>query len=521
MKKALALVLAVLMVGLMGISAFAAIPVIDLTEEIKSTAGTYIKIANGDVFTASTSSGDNTATYYTNGIGGVVYFAMIVGHGTYKNIKVDTTGIVSAKVLDYDPAVYSADDEVWKPIDENITFSIYNNKNGMTVFYDKVTTTVNEGTWNGDAFSVTTEGKPTVTYVKAGTASENVSYNENKTEQTVVTVETVTATSDYMEVKEAAKTLNREEKTTKYEAVCNQDVHIVKVTIDNNFGVDYAIGSFQLKAVGVSDGKTYAGVKNNIVADVAVASKDTVEYYADYHEADAKGEIFPINEETDKNDFGYWGYYEDKVSTNKAFVISTTSFRSVAGKGLTLANKSSHPDIIVEIGEVSTNQTGVNFLNESGKEFKTVNGKPVFDYYYLTFYGKQTIASDFDIIWKPGCTYGELLTQFGLSLNESEQVKLHVNADGKDSVITIDYSKVNLYDEVEIKILREAGTTLGKYILSASKVDANNSGTGTGTGTGSGTESNPNTGAPEMVSTVMALAVISAIAGAAVSIKRK
>ena len=30
-----------------------------------------------------------------------------------------------------------------------------------------------------------------------------------------------------------------------------------------------------------------------------------------------------------------------------------------------------HSDIIVEIGEVSTNQTGVNFLNESGKEFKT------------------------------------------------------------------------------------------------------------------------------------------------------
>ena len=44
MKKALALVLAVMMVAAMGVSAFA-MNIIDLTEEITSAAGTYIKIA--------------------------------------------------------------------------------------------------------------------------------------------------------------------------------------------------------------------------------------------------------------------------------------------------------------------------------------------------------------------------------------------------------------------------------------------------------------------------------------------
>ena len=91
MKKALALVLAVMMVAAMGVSAFA-MNIIDLTEEITSAAGTYIKIADADIWTAPTDTTDNTATYYTNGMGGVVYFAMIFKPGTYKNVKVESNG---------------------------------------------------------------------------------------------------------------------------------------------------------------------------------------------------------------------------------------------------------------------------------------------------------------------------------------------------------------------------------------------------------------------------------------------
>ena len=110
MKKALALMLALMMTAAMGVTSFADIPVIDLTEEIGSASGTYIKISDSDIWTAPPSSTGDSATYYTNGVGGVVYFSMIFKPNTYKNVKVESTGIVSAEVLDYDPAVYSAND---------------------------------------------------------------------------------------------------------------------------------------------------------------------------------------------------------------------------------------------------------------------------------------------------------------------------------------------------------------------------------------------------------------------------
>lgn len=525
MKKALALVLCVLMISAMGISAFADIPVIDLTEDM-TASGTYIKISDSDIWT-NTSDGEDGATYYTNGIGGVVYFATIFKPNTYKNIKINTTGIVSAEVLEYDPAVYSADDEVWKSISDEITFSVNDSKNGSVISYDKVTTVVNKGTYDEatDTFTVTEEGKANVSYAKGETVEAGTTYNADKTEQTIVTVETVKSTTDYTEVKSAAKTLNNEGKTGKYVAVCNQDVHIIKVKIANNFGVDYAIGSFTVKATGASDGKAYTGIKNNVVADVAIASRDTVEYYAENFESGARGEIFPINEATNKSDFGYWDYYEDKVSTNKAFVISTTGFRSIAGKGLTLANSAVDPGVFVEIKEVATNQSGVNFLNESDEEYKKVDGKPVFDYYYLTFYGTRPIASDFTVTWKLGCTYGELLSKFGLNTEESEKVKFHLYIDGKDTPLVIDYSKVNLYDEVELEIEREAGSTLGKYILSATKVsNGGNGGSGSSGGSnngGNGSENNPNTGAADMIGAASAMAVVSLAAAVAISLKKR
>ena len=533
MKKALALVLALMMVAAMGVTAFADIPVFDLTEEITSASGTYIKISNSDIWTAPPSTSGNSATYYTNGMGGVVYFSMIFKPNTYKNVKVETNGIVSAEVLNYDPAVYSAKDDIWESISEDITFSINDSKSGSVVSYDKVTTVTNKGTYDEETgvFTVTEAGKENVSYAQGGTVTSDTVLNETKTEQTVTTVETVNFTTDYMEVRAAAKALNDAGKTTRYEVLCNQDVYIVKVKIADNFGVNYEKGSFQAKATGASDGKSYVGIKNDVIADVAIASKDTVEYYAEHYKAGAKGEIFPINEKTSKSDFGYWDFYEDRMSSDKAFVISTTAFRSIAGKGITIGNKAVNPNVIIEIDEVQTVQSGVNFLNDSGAKYKNVDGKQVFDNYYLNFYGNQRIYSDYTITWKPGCTYGELLDKFGLNTDESEVVKLHLNIDGKDSTIAIDYKKVNLYDEVEIQIQRDAQSTLGRYILSANKVTAGgsaggNTGSGstggnTGSNGGSSNESNPNTGAEDMLGVVCAMAVVSAAAGAATLLKKR
>lgn len=526
MKKALALVLALMMVAAMGVTSFADIPVIDLTEEIGSASGTYIKISDSDIWTAPPSSTGSSATYYTNGMGGVVYFSMIFKPNTYKNVKVETTGIVSAEVLDYDPAVYSANDEVWESISEDINFSINDSKSGSAISYDKVTTVTNKGSYDEATglFTVTEEGKPVVSYAIGGSAEAKTELNSDKTEQTVVTVETINFSTDYIEVRAAAKALNDEGKTTRYEAVCNQDVYIVKVKVADNFGVNYAKGTFQAKATGASDGKAYAGIKNDVIADVAIASKDTVEYYAEHYKGNAKGELFPINEVTGKADFGYWDFYEDRMSSNKAFVISTTAFRSIVDKGITLVDNTENPGVIVDIPKVSASQTGVNFLNDSGAKYKKVDGEQVFDYYYLNFYGSQTIATDFTITWKPGCTYGELLQKFGKDTDESETVQFHLNVDGKDTKLAIDYSKVNLYDEVELEIVRKAGSTLGKYILSGSKVNVDNStgsgSTGSGNG-GSSNENNPNTGAESFVGIAAAMAVVSVAAGAALALKKR
>lgn len=523
MKKALALVLALMMTAAMGVTSFADIPVIDLTEDIGSASGTYIKISDSDIWTAPPSSTGSSATYYTNGVGGVVYFSMIFKPNTYKNIKVESTGIVSAEVLDYDPAVYSANDEVWESISENINFSVNDSKSGSAIGYDKVTTVVNKGTYDDATglFTVTEEGKPVVSYAMGGSAEAKTELNDDKTEQTVVTVETINFSTDYIEVRAAAKALNDAGKTTRYEAICNQDVYIVKVKVADNFGVNYAKGTFQAKATGASDGKAYSGIKNDVIADVAIASKDTVEYYAEHYKNNAKGELFPINEATGKADFGYWDFYEDRMSSPKAFVISTTAFRAIAGEGLTLVNSTSDPSVIVEIDEVSANQGGVNFLNDSGAKYKKVDGEQVFDNYYLDFYGTQTIASDFTITWKPGCTYGELLHKFGMNTDESEKVAFHLNINGKDNKLVIDYGKVNLYDEVEIEIEREAGSTLGRYILSGKKVTVGgNGGSGSNNGGTSG-EQNPDTGAEDMIGIVSAMAIVSAAAGAALVLKKR
>ncbi|MBQ8789204.1 MAG: hypothetical protein IJZ58_06805 [Oscillospiraceae bacterium] len=525
MKKALALVLALMMTAAMGVTSFADIPVIDLTEDIGSASGTYIKISDSDIWTAPPSSTGSSATYYTNGVGGVVYFSMIFKPNTYKNIKVESTGIVSAEVLDYDPAVYSANDEVWESISENINFSVNDSKSGSAIGYDKVTTVVNKGTYDDATglFTVTEEGKPVVSYAMGGSAEAKTELNDDKTEQTVVTVETINFSTDYIEVRAAAKALNDAGKTTRYEAICNQDVYIVKVKVADNFGVNYAKGTFQAKATGASDGKAYSGIKNDVIADVAIASKDTVEYYAEHYKNNAKGELFPINEATGKADFGYWDFYEDRMSSPKAFVISTTAFRAIAGEGLTLVNSTSDPSVIVEIDEVSANQGGVNFLNDSGAKYKKVDGEQVFDNYYLDFYGTQTIASDFTITWKPGCTYGELLHKFGMNTDESEKVTFHLNINGKDNKLVIDYGKVNLYDEVEIEIEREAGSTLGRYILSGKKVTVGgNGGSGSGSNNGGTSgEQNPDTGAEDMIGIVSAMAIVSAAAGAALVLKKR
>ena len=110
-----------------------------------------------------------------------------------------------------------------------------------------------------------------------------------------------------------------------------------------------------------------------------------------------------------------------------------------------------------------------------------------------------------------------------MNTDETEKLTFHLNIDGKDTTFVIDYGKVNLYDEVEIEIERKAGSSLGRYVLSGSKVVVENKpGSGSGSGSNGGTgESNPNTGAEDMVGVVAAMAVVSMAAGAALMLKKR
>ena len=111
-----------------------------------------------------------------------------------------------------------------------------------------------------------------------------------------------------------------------------------------------------------------------------------------------------------------------------------------------------------------------------------------------------------------------------MNTDESEKLNFHLNIDGKDTKLEIDFSKVNLYDEVEIEIEREAGSTLGRYILSANKVTVGgNTGSGSAGNNGgsSSTEKNPNTGAEDMIGVVSAMAIVSAAAAAALVLRKK
>ena len=101
----------------------------------------------------------------------------------------------------------------------------------------------------------------------------------------------------------------------------------------------------------------------------------------------------------------------------------------------------------------------------------------------LHFYEPTVFRINFNSVFCNFYSFRELLEKFGLSTNESEKVTLHLNIDGKDTKVVIDYGKVNLYDEVELEIERKAGSTLGKYILSSAEVKApsNNGGTTGGT----------------------------------------
>ena len=170
----------------------------------------------------------------------------------------------------------------------------------------------------------------------------------------------------------------------------------------------------------------------------------------------------------------------------KPTVVSTTAFRAVAGKKMTLA---CGEGVEITIPEISSMQRGVNFIykntvGELDSDKKTT-------VYSLTFFGKQPIQSDFSIEWKLGVNAYELRESFKMKVEEEDIITYYVTKDGKYfDEFTVDYMTDDLNKDITLTLENEGGTTLGAYrITTARPADADSA-------LSDAEEVNPNTGAP-------------------------
>lgn len=456
MKKIVALVLALMMVLSLGVSALA-LTKIDLDKVEVSDDGTkLIKFADTVSFV-----GDG-ATLYTDGPhGGVAYFV------------IDTTGLKDVK------ATYSNDSVKAEVID-----------------YNPETMEYVEG---ADWAVVRKDGKDIDEYLtKATTIDWSKCVESGK--------------GNYDWCKYVAKTLNKEFKTTQFTVKTTSEIKVLKLTVAANYSASFTEGSVKVTATRVSDKKTvYTEMK--FVNDITIFAYEYVKSAAENKYA---LELF---------DEGYSDYetylagYKtpDTAMRTGARVISTTAFRAIEGKDITVnlypaEQRRVAKSADVTIYSVAAGQKGVNFeyYEDEVKEAKSTalavdgeNRKVEFG-----FYGDQIVKSKFTVNFDLDWTYFELREFFGKKVEEQDIVTYYIIKDGKVlKEVKVDYMTVDYNDTVKLSIDGE-NSTLGQYEI-AVKVPAENKG-----------EQNPNTGAESVMGVVAAVAVVSVAAAAAVSLKK-
>ncbi len=397
---------------------------------------------------------DKTEAVAIAGEGGTYYVVLDFAY-MYKNVTVTANGAISAKVVEYDPDVY-------EPIGE--TYAVVNALGELA--------------------------KPHLTGLTYKVACEKAEY------------------------------MNDAEETTEYKVVCEQDIVLIELVIADNYTASYKEGVLKVTADRSTDGKTWEAVagKWTVIRDVTIFEYEQVKWAA----ADEDNALRIGEEGYSDYVTAMLGYDLNKDSkyqsselrgADKATVISTTAFRAIEGKDITVEIDHKND---VTIYDVAKGQKGVNF-EFYGYEFLNAKGQDItlattLDKQLASiafgFYGDQVIASDFTITLNPGVTYFELRELFGIKVEEDDIITYYLLKDGKVAQeITVDYMTVDLSKEMVLE-LKGSNTTLGQYELVLDVAsDAE-------------TEENPNTGAESVVGVVAALAVVSVATAAAVSLKK-
>ncbi len=293
----------------------------------------------------------------------------------------------------------------------------------------------------------------------------------------------------YAKAKELAEKRNIEGKTTLNTVKCQSYVYVVKFKVDQNYTTAYKSGTYRV--TGKNGGKTYTSGTTTVVSDVSIFNYEGVKCAALY------GDALVIGSNDGYSDFltAKYGYKcEEAYKGQTATVVSSTAFRAVIGKSLTLA---CGENVTVSIPEVAANQRGVNFIyncpevktisseeNSNGTTAATAKKQST---HALTFYGNQIIESDYNIKWDLGCTYAELLNIYKVRVEENDIITYYIYKNGLYfDEFTVDYMTADYNENVVIYLKGEAGTPLGNYTISVTPPATENT---------SEKEINPNTGA--------------------------
>ena len=522
MKKALALVFALVLALSLSVSAFA-LQLVELEKApVYGSAPIPVKELAFDEDGESVVIAGEGGTYYVQ-----------LDKEDYKNVTVSASGAVSAKVVEYDPAKfadvasirYAVYDRTTglavSPSADGVGLVLQNDrladKNKVVVWGSLKDTAadyhfVNVGYYAAaDGFhkvSVTskwTDGK-VYKYDAAAAAAANavVGAGVVKEGDTAYYVED-TVVNSASDIQAIADLLNEANRTTQFYAKALDNTTLIELTIEDNFSAAYKEGTVKISA---TLNKKPVSATLTVIRDVTIFKYEEVKYAAEYESFLTVGNVGYSDYLTAVN--GYGTPAMSGSNQKDASVVSTTAFRAIKGEALEVLSN----DLTVIIPEVAEGQKGVNFasyevdfLNSKGKHTDK-NDVVAIDF---GFYGNQVIASDFEIEVNLGnLDFFELREKFGKKVEEEDIITYYVLKDGKayDS-FTVDYMQIDPTDLVKLSIEGKAGDTLGGYQIVVEAPAAPSEG-----------EENPNTGAESVIGVVAAMAVVSVAAAAAVSLKK-
>lgn len=465
MKKIVALVLALMMVLSLGVSALA-LTKIELNQVEKTDDGkSLIKFQDTVSFLGDPSA---DKVLYTDGPhGGVAYF--VIKTTGLKDVKATySNDTVKAEIIDYNP-------ETMEWVD-GVAYQVVR-KDGKAI-----------DEWLNDA-------------------NNGIDWSKCVPEG---------GKDQYGWCVYVVNTLNKYFKTTQFYVKTTSEIKILKLTVAANYSASFTEGSVKVSALRVEDKKTvYTEMK--FVNDITIFAYEYVKSAAEYKYA---LELF----DTGYSDYETYvnGYKQaDLAQRIGSRVISTTAFRAIEGKNITVnvypSAKENDNRIAksadVTIYNVAAGQKGVNFeyyekeVKEANKTALAVDGEN--RKVEFGFYGDQVVKSKFTVNFDLDWTYFQLREFFGKKVEEQDVVTYYIIKDGKVlKEVKVDYMTVDYNDTVKLSIDGE-NTTLGQYQI-AVKVPAENK----------GGEKNPNTGAESVMGVVAAVAVVSVAAAAAVSLKK-